>query len=126
MIKSNPIPTKQVSHKLENNNNKEVLPVLRRLVLNLSGFPAWGYNLTKGLEITMESDLEGQWDFIIGIPQDWVKQRLQYWWAQTKRERAVAPLETEPKLSASVGRSPVEVWAGRGLAQGWGHWQQQS
>ena len=42
MIKSNPIPTRQVSHKLENNNDKEVLPVLQRLVLNLSGFPAWG------------------------------------------------------------------------------------
>ena len=36
------------------------------------------------------------------------------------------PQETEPKLSASVGGSPVEAWVGRGSPQGWGYWQQQS
>ena len=39
---------------------------------------------------------------------------------------AETPEETEPKPLASVGGSPVEVWVGRGLPQGQGHWQQQS
>jgi len=34
-------------------------------------------DLTKGLGIPRESGLEGQQDLIIGLPQDWRKQRLQ-------------------------------------------------
>ena len=32
----------------------------------------------------------------------------------------------EPKLPASVGGPPGEVWAGRGSTQGQGHWQEQA
>ena len=66
------------------------------------------------------SDLEGQWDLITGLPQDWGKQRLQPWRAQqnfactkTQRKGAVTLQETEPKLPASVGGSPVKMWIGR-------------
>ena len=38
----------------------------------------------------------------------------------------MAPQETEPKLPASVGGSPVEAWVGRGSLLGLGHWQQLS
>ena len=57
-IKSNLIPAKRVIHKLENNNTKEVLPLLLRFETprqaSQPGDP------TKGLGITRESDLEGQ------------------------------------------------------------------
>ena len=42
------------------------------------------------------------------------------------RKGAVTPQETEPKLPASVGGSPVEVSVSRGSPQGQGHWQQHS
>jgi len=38
----------------------------------------------------------------------------------------VSPQQTEPILPAGVGKSPVEVWIGRGSPEGWRHWQQQS
>ena len=85
----------------------------------MSGFTAWGSN--KG------TDLEGQGDLITGLPQDWGKQRLQPWRAQqnlactkTQRKGAVTPQETEPKPPTSVGGSPVEMWLGKGIPQGWG------
>ena len=34
---------------------------------------------------------------------------------------AVTPQETDPDLPVSVQESPVEVWVGGGLLQGWGH-----
>ena len=36
------------------------------------------------------------------------------------RKGAVTPKETESNKSASVGRSPVEVWVGSGSPWGWG------
>ena len=36
------------------------------------------------------------------------------------------PQETEPKLPATDGGSPMEAWVSRGSPQGLGHWQQQS
>ena len=36
----------------------------------MSGFPAWGSS--KGIG-NQESDFEGQWDLITGLPQDWGK-----------------------------------------------------
>ena len=38
----------------------------------------------------------------------------------------MTPQETEPKLSAGVGGSPVEVWFSMGSPQGCGHRQQKS
>ena len=37
----------------------------------------------------------------------------------------MTPQETEANLPASAGRSPVEVWVGRGSPQGQRHWLQQ-
>ena len=83
-----------------------------------------------GLGIPRESGLEGQWDLMIGLPEDRGKQRLQSWRAQTKfclhqdpEERSSDPKETEPKPPASVGGPPVAVWVGRGSPQGRGHWK---
>ena len=39
---------------------------------------------TKGLGIPRKSGLEGQRKVIIGLPEDWGKQGLQFWRAQTK------------------------------------------
>ena len=69
MIKSNPIPTGWVTHRLENDNTKEVLTLLWRFwtphQASQPGDP------TKGLGVPRESGLEGQWDLIIGLPEDW-------------------------------------------------------
>ena len=40
--------------------------------------------------------------------------------SKTQGKGAVTPQETEPKLPASVGGSPVEVCVGSGLPGGWG------
>ena len=79
-----------------------------------SGFPPG--DPTKGLGIPKESDLEGQWDLIIGLPLYCGKQRLQSCRSQTKqnktqtqRKGAMTPQETEPRPPASVGGPPVEV-----------------
>ena len=83
---------------------------------------------TKKRGIPRESDLEGQWDLITRLPQGWGKQTpvlegtnkiLQ---ATTQRKGAVTPQETEPKLPAGVGGSPVEAWVRRGSAQGQWSW----
>ena len=42
---------------------------------------------------------------------------------KTQRRGAVIPQETEPKLFANVGGSPVEAWASRASPQGLGHWK---
>ena len=58
MIKSNPIPTSRMTLKLENNNTKEVLSLLWRFwTPHQASQPG---DLTKGLGIPRESDLEGQ------------------------------------------------------------------
>ena len=56
-------------HKLENNNTKQVLPLLWRFWTPRQGSQPG--DLTKGLGIPRESDLEGQWDLITGLSQDW-------------------------------------------------------
>ena len=81
-IKSNPIPGRWATRKLENNNSKEVLPLLWRFWAPCQASQLG--NLAKRLGIPRESNLEGQWDLIIGLPQDWVTQRLQSWRVQTK------------------------------------------
>ena len=69
MIKSNPISARCVIHKLENHNTKEFLPLLWRLWTPLQA--SQPCDLTKGLGICWEFGLEGQWDLIIGLTQDW-------------------------------------------------------
>ena len=79
----------------------------------------------KGLGIPRESDFEGQWDLITGLPQDWGWeagwQILHSWRAQTKYcvhqdqgKGTVTPKETEPDLTASVGEFLVEAWVSSG------------
>ena len=75
MIKSNIIPDGWVTNKLENNNAKEVLPLLMKILKPMSGFPAWGSD--KGMGILRESGHEGQQDLIIGHSEARGKQRLQ-------------------------------------------------
>ena len=50
MIKSNPIPTRWVIHKLENNNTKKKKSYLTvvKVWKPMSGFPAWGPNKGTG------------------------------------------------------------------------------
>ena len=74
MIRSNLIPIRWVTHKLENNNTKEVLPLLWRFrALHQASQPG---DPAKGWEIPRKYDFEGQWDLIIRLPHDWGKQRL--------------------------------------------------
>ena len=80
-----------------------------------------------------ESDLEDQWELITGLPEDWGKQGLQSWRAQTQYSRHQDPgegnsntTETEPDPPASAGGSPVEPQVRKASPQGWGRWQQQS
>ena len=68
-------------HKQENNNIKEVLPLLLRFWTPCQ-FSQLG-DPKKGRGSPRESDLEDHQDLIIGLPQDWGKQRLQSWRRKT-------------------------------------------
>ena len=76
-IKSNPIPAGWVTHKLENNNTKDALPLLWRF-WTLCQAPQPG-DLTKGLGIPRESSPKGKQNSITGLPQVWGKQSVQSW-----------------------------------------------
>ena len=122
-IKSNPIPVGWVTHKLENNNIKEVSHCVK--VLNpTSGFPAWESNKGTG-------NSQGIWpwkpaglhyihrtrrtkDFSLG------GHKLTFVHTKTQRKGVVIPQETEPKLPATVGSFPEETWVSTGLPQGRG------
>ena len=98
-------------------------------VLNpTSGFPVWGhskgtgnpqgiwpsgpvgfdYRPSRGLRET-DSSFRGH------------KQNFAH--TKTQRRGAVTPQEAEPKLPASVGGPPLEVWVSRGSPQGRKHWK---
>ena len=130
-IKSDPIPVRKVTHKLENNNTREVLhccegsgPHLRlpslgiwqrdweslgNLALKVSGIYLQDFHRTGGDR-----------DSRLGRHE----QNLAH--TKTQRKGAVTQQKAEPKLPASVGGSPVEAWVGRGSPQGPGHWQHQA
>ena len=72
MIKSNPIPARWVTYKLENNKTKDILSLLWRFWTSCQASQPG--DPTKGLGIPRESGLEGQGDLIIGLLQDWGKQ----------------------------------------------------
>ena len=74
MIKSNATATGWVTYKSS--------PTVVKILNPTPGFQPGV--MTTGLGIPRESDLEGQKDLIIELPQDWGKQRLQSWRAQTK------------------------------------------
>ena len=90
-------------------------PTRVKVLSPTSGFTTW--DPATGGGITRESDFEGQWDLIVGLQQDWRKERFHSWRAHTQQcvhqdpgEGAVTPQETEPDILATVGRSPAEVW----------------
>ena len=103
-----------VTHRLENSNTKEVLALLWRFwtpsQASQPGHP------TKGLGFLRESGLQGQQDLIIGLPEDWGKQKhsslrehkQNFACTKTHRRGAVTSQEPEPPLPASVGGPPVE------------------
>ena len=79
-VKPNPYLLEWVTHKLEDNNTKEVLPLLWRFWISCQ--VSQPGDVTKGLGIHRESDLEVQQDLITRLPQDFGK--FQSWRAQTK------------------------------------------
>ena len=120
-IKSNPIPTEWASHKLENSNTEEILRLLWRFWAPWQAFQLG--------DLTKNGDPQGIWpsgqqNLIIGLPQDWGKQRLyslrarSFACTKTQGKGGVTSQETEPDLPASVRQSPVEAWVSKGLPQG--------
>ena len=130
MIKSNPIPARWVTYKLENNKTKDILSLLwgSELHVRLPRLGSGQKDWESSGNLTFKASRIGWKDFHrMGV------NRLQSRRAQikpcntkTQRKGAVAPQETEPKRPASVTGSPVEAWVGRASPQGGGHWQQQS
>ena len=76
VIKSNPIPAKWATHKLENYHRSS--PTGVKVLSFTSGSPAWGSGNGRRKR-TRGSAFEGQRDLITGIPQDWGKQKLHSW-----------------------------------------------
>ena len=124
-IKSNPICICWVTHKLENNNTKEVFPLLWKFWIPSQASQP-GDN-TKGLGIPRESGLEGQWDLIIGLPEDWGKQKFQSWKAQPKfcmhqdpEERSSDPTGDWAKATCWCWRASCRDVSWYGLTTGMG------
>ena len=97
MIKPNPMLSECADHKLENNNTKEVLPLLWRFWAPCQ--VSQPRDPTKGLGSPREADLEGQKELITALPQDWGKQRPHSWRAQTKYCVYQDPGERSRKLN---------------------------
>ena len=125
LTKSNPIPTRWVTHKLENNNNtKEVLPLLWRFWTSCQasqpGDPTKGLGIQQRVwvspgNLTLKAS-KSDYRTSTGLGN-----RFHSWRTQTKsfthqdpEERNSDPTGDRTKLPASAGGSAVEVWAGRG------------
>ena len=135
MIKSNSIPIGWVIHRLENNNIKEVLAVLWR-ILTPCRLPS--------LEI-QQRDWESPGNLAVrvsgiwlALAEDWGKQTLQSWTAETKFCRHQEP---EKRISDPIGdwtKTTCKYWRAscgdvgqqglttglttlRACPQGWGH-----
>ena len=95
-IKSNPIPVGWATHRLENNNTKEVLSLFWKF-WDLCQASQSRY-LAKELRIPRECDFEGQQDLIPWLPQDWGKQSGRAQSAvctRTQEKGAGTPQETD-------------------------------
>ena len=91
-----------------NSNTKEVLPLLWRFwTPHQASQPG---DLAKGLGIPRESDSEGQWDLITGLPQAWGKQRLHSWRTQTKSCVYKGPGERSNGITGYWTRPPCWCW----------------
>jgi len=117
--------------KVENNNTKEVLPLLWRFrTPHQASQPG---DTTKGLGIPMESDLEAQQDLITRLPQKWGKQRLQAWKAQTKPWLHQDSEERSGDSTGNWTKTTCQWWVSCGVtvSRGWPQgqewrWQQLS
>ena len=125
--KPNLIPSGWVTHRLENNNTKEVLILLWRFWIPHQSSQTG--DLTKELGTPREYGLGGHWDLIISLPVDWGKQRLQSWRAKTTffffcsyRRGEVTSQETEP-VTSWCWRVPHGGVGQQGLTTGTGHWK---
>ena len=82
-IKSDPITSGWVTHKLENTYTTEVHPLEWRFWAPHQASQPGGPRTTGG-GIPRESDFESYRDLTAGLRQDWEKQRLHSWMAHTK------------------------------------------
>ena len=127
MIKSNPIITRWVTHRLEKNNTKEILTLLWRF-WSLHQTSQHG-NLSKGLRIPKNLALRASRSYY--RPSRGLREtdcslgghKQNFAYTKTQRRAMLTPQDTEPKLPASVRGAPAEVWIGRGSPQGQGHWE---
>ena len=112
-----------MSHKLQNNYNKEILALLKKVLGPTAEFPSWGSG--KGTENPREFDFGGKWDLLTELPQDWGKtlgrHKQNLVCTRTQKKGAATPQETDPDLPVSVQESPVKVWVSGGQLQGRGH-----
>ena len=118
-----------MTHKLQSNYTKEILTLLKKVLGPTTDFSIWGCG--KGTENPREFDLEGQWDLITELLQDWWNRNS--WRAQRKSCVHKDPGEKSSDLTRDLARlvcecfqSLVEMWVHSGLPPGQGHWLQQS
>ena len=114
VIKSNPIPTRWAVHKLENNYTTEVLPQEWKYWAPCEA-PLPGCLATGGGG-PRKSGFEGQWSLIIGIPQDWGKQKLHSWRAHKRSCMHQDPRNKAGTSKESVAEVPV-LWPPDGKSQ---------
>ena len=114
-MKSNPIPARWVTCKLDNHNTKEALPLFWQFRTACQASQPGDLDPTKGLGIPRESDFEGQQDLITRLPQD---QKLQSWRAQTK---LCLHQDSEKRHSDSTGNNQNYMLVLEGLLwmNGW-------
>ena len=89
----------------------------------MSDFPAWGPNKETGNPQGMWPWRPAEFDYRTSRGLGERETSILEGTNKTQRRGAVIPQETEPKLSANVGGSPVEAWASRASPQGLGHWK---
>ena len=113
MMKSNPIPSGWMTHKLENNNTKEALPLL---------WTRWASQpIPKG---TANSQIpQGIWSWRpAGLDYKTSTRLGETWDSSLGGHKQNFPHTKTQRKGASVGGSPVEeVWVRRGSPQAWGH-----
>lgn len=99
-----------MTHKLETSNIKEVLPLFWRFWATCqASHPG---DLTNGLGIPRESDFEGQRDLITWLLQDWGKENLQAWQAQTKPWTHQDSEERSSDLPGDWTKTTCWCWGG--------------
>ena len=119
MVKPNPVTAGWATHKLENNNIKEVLAPLRRFKAPHQS-SAWvsgqGTGNSQGIWLRCSTGLDHstftglrttETPLLEGTTKPYVHQTQEKW--------TVTPQETEPDLPENAWGSLTEVWVGSGL-----------